>query len=372
MAGLIVHEWFEQFGGAEKVVEEMAATFPDASISCLWDDYPARFAGRTVRESWLARTPLRKHKSLAVPFMLPTWRYLSTEHKPDWLLCSSHLFAHHAKLRHYDVPKYVYAYTPARYIWTPELDQRGNTPLARAVSKPLQKLDRARAQEATSIACVSNFVRARIQDSWQRTCEVIYPPVDVEYFNASREHELTEAEIDVLEALPHTFVMGASRFIPYKRLDLVIEFGIANDIPVVLAGGGPEEKQLRAMAASAPVPVTFVGRPSPALLRELYARAMAYIFPPVEDFGIMPIEAAATGTPVVANALGGAAETVMDGETGVLLEGFSRHEMQSAATTVSGLAPALCRYRATGFSPTSFRSRVEQWLTADGALTYNP
>lgn len=364
MPGLIVHEWFEQFGGAEKVVEEMAEVFPDADIACLWDDYPERFAGRPVIESWMANTPLRRHKGPALPFMLPTWRTIRVPGTPDWMLCSSHLFAHHARLTGAagDVPKFVYAYTPARYIWNPELDQRGDSPLARLVSKPLQAVDRARAQEATSIACVSQFVRARVQEEWQRDCEVIHPPVDVDFYTSSREDELSAAETDILDALPETYVLGASRFIPYKRLDLVIEFGTANDLPVVLAGGGPEEAHLRSLAASAPVPVTFVPRPSPALLREIYARALAYVFPPVEDFGIMPVEANATGTPVVAGRIGGSAETVADGVSGVLLDDFSPTAMKAAAGSLSSVTAENCREQAGKFEQSVFRAAITRWI----------
>lgn len=363
MAGLIVHEWFEQFGGAEKVVEEFAALFPDARIACLWDDYPQRFAGRSVTESWLARTPLRKNKSLALPFMLPTWRSLNVEPTPEWMLCSSHLFAHHAQLQAPDVRKYVYAYTPARYIWNPELDQRGSSAVVRLAALPLQKLDRARSHEATSIACVSHLVRDRIREAWGCDASVIYPPVDVEYFSANREHELNEPETDIVQALTQPYVLGASRFIPYKRLDLVIEFGEVNGIPVVLAGGGPEEARLRSLAAAATVPVSIVPRPSRALLRELYSRALAYVFPALEDFGIMPVEAAATGTPVIANVFGGAAETVVTGTTGVLLEGFSKVEMRAAAELLPSISSDECRRRAGKFDRAVFRNAIEEWMT---------
>lgn len=362
MAGLIVHEWFEQFGGAEKVVEELMGSFPDASIACLWDDYPPRFAGRSVSESWLAKTPLRRHKSIAVPFMLPAWRHLTVEHAPEWMLCSSHLFAHHAKIRDLNVPKYVYAYTPARYVWNPELDQRGRSRLVRAASWQLQKIDRVRAQEAHSIACVSNFVRSRIQDAWWRDCEVIYPPVDVDYYTSSREHELTEAELSILQALPDVFVLGASRFISYKRLDVVVDFGMASRTPVVLAGGGPEEGYLRSLAAWASVPVTLINRPSRALLRELYSRALAYIFPPIEDFGIMPIEAAATGTPVVGNSIGGAAETVANETSGILLERFSPAEMRRAADSLQSIDPEDCRRQALQFDRSVFHAAIKEWI----------
>lgn len=367
MPGLIIHEWIEQYGGAEKVAEELASIFPDAAIACLWDDYPERFATRSVTESWLSRTPLRRHKSLALPLTLPTWRSLRVPDRPDWIICSSHMFAHHAKLMGSGKPiaKYVYAYTPARYVWTPELDHRGNSIAARAISKPLQAIDRARAKEATSIAAVSNYVRQRIQNAWLRDCEVIHPPVDVSYYSATKAHLLTPAECDLLESLPETFVLGASRFVPYKRLDLVLAFGEANQLPVVLAGSGPQESALRELADSGNVPVRFVVRPSHALLRELYARAWAFVFPPVEDFGIMPVEANATGTPVIAGSVGGAAESVSHGASGLLLESFSRSEMRSAAASIEAVDASDCRKQAAHFDKSLFHNSIKNWIDKD-------
>lgn len=342
--------------------------FPDAIIACLWDDYPERFAGRRVVESWLSKTPLRRCKALALPFTLPTWRSLEIPERPDWMLCSSHLFAHHAKLpgSGKPVPKYVYAYTPARYVWNPELDDRGNSFGARAVSMPLQAIDRARAQEATSIAAVSHYVRDRIQNAWLRDCEVIHPPVDVEYYSSSKAALLTPAECDLLESLPDIFILGASRFVPYKRLDRAIAFGEANQIPVVLAGSGPQESTLRGLADCATVPVQFVIRPSKPLLRELYARAWAFIFPAVEDFGIMPLEANATGTPVIASTVGGTAESVSHGVSGILVETFSPPEMKAAADALESITLENCRKQTERFDRQVFHSSVKSWLTAHG------
>lgn len=367
MPGLIVHEWIEQYGGAEKVAEEFAAIFPDAAIACLWDDYPERFAGRRVTESWLSKTPLRRRKSLALPFTLPTWRSLYVPEHPDWMICSSHLFSHHAKLAGSGrpVPKYVYAYTPARYLWNPELDHRGNSAAARAVSKPLRAIDRARAKEATSIAAVSNYVRERIQNAWLRDCNVIHPPVDVDYYSGSKAQFLTSQESGLLESLPGTFVLGASRFVPYKRLDRVLAFGEANQIPVVLAGSGPQEPALRELAESTNVPVQFVVRPSQPLLRELYAKAWAFVFPPLEDFGIMPVEANAAGTPVIASIVGGAAETVSDGVTGLLLESFSPSEMRSAAEALESIRPEDCRQQTQKFDRRVFHRAIRSWVGGD-------
>lgn len=364
MPGLIVHEWLEQYGGAEKVAQELAVVFPDAATACLWNDYPQSFGDRLVQETWLSKTPLRRNKGLAVPFMLPTWRHLDVADVPDWVLCTSHLFAHHASIKRSlgKIPKYVYAYTPARYIWAPGLDRRGNSRLARLAARPLQKVDRARAQEAMSIAAVSNFVRRRIENTWMRECRVIHPPVDVEYFSSSKLNELTPVEQELLASLSEPFVLGASRFIPYKRLDLVIAFGASNGFPVVLAGSGPEENVLRALAQSVPVPVTFVLKPSHALLRELYAKSLAYVFPAIEDFGIMPVEANAAGTPVVASAIGGASETVVQGVSGVLLESFSTSEMKTAAASLTSPLADDCQKQAAKFDRAEFRRAIKNWV----------
>ncbi len=371
MSGIIVHEWLARTGGSENVVEELASIFPDAPIVSLWDDAPDRFVKGRVHETWLARTPLRRAKSLALPLMPTTWRHLGS-YEADWILASSHLFAHHARFSGpaSKAPKYVYAYTPARYIWNPELDRRGNSLAARAVSVPLKAIDRHRAQEATAVASISDFVRLRIQAAWKRDSVVIYPPVDVDAFlKPIGSTELTPEELSILEELPSAYLLGASRFIPYKRLDLVIKAGLAADVPVVLAGDGPERRMLQQLADSHPGLVRFVGRPSTALLAELYRRALAFVFPPVEDFGIMPVEAMATGTPVLALSVGGAAETVVDGVTGILLDSFDDEgSVRRAVAEVSSMDPQACRRRAMDFHRDIFERRMREWLPAESPL----
>jgi glycosyltransferase involved in cell wall biosynthesis len=363
MSGVIVHEWLEPHGGAEKVMEEIAAVFPDAPIRCLWNDAPARFEDGRVSETWLSRTPLRRKKSAALPFMPATWRNLGKS-DAEWILCSSHLFAHHAR---FDgaarlAPKYVYTYTPARYIWEPELDQRGESLLVRTASRPLRRLDAYRAQEARSIAAISEFVRERIARTWGRDSVVIFPPVDVSAYVGGSAEDLTESDRSILDQLPDTYVLGASRFIPYKRLDLVIKLGVTTGTHVVLAGNGPSLGDLRLIASKYPGQVTFVDRPSLPLLRELYRKALAYVFPPVEDFGIMPVEAMATGTPVIARNVGGAAETVVDGVTGFLLKDFSDAEMIEAVRRLGEIRPADCVAQAQRFNSARFQEDLTDWV----------
>ncbi|WHP58433.1 glycosyltransferase [Arthrobacter sp. KFRI-F3372] len=302
---------------------------------------------------------------MALPFMPLTWRNLGFN-DADWMLCSSHLFAHHARFSGpaRDAKKFIYAYTPARYIWNPELDERGNSAVARAVAGPLRSLDRRRAQEPSSIAGISKFVRERIERSWDREATVIYPPVNVADF-VSTEALFTNSEEKMLDSLPSQFILGASRFIPYKRLDLVIKAGAAAGLPVVLAGNGPSLSYLKQCAAEHPGMVTFVETPSFQMLRELYRRCLLYVFPPVEDFGIMPVEAMATGTPVLASSIGGAAETVIHGETGYLLESFDSAELSDAVYSAIALAGPACAAQAWSFDKQVFKSAMKTWITSE-------
>ncbi|MBG6056996.1 glycosyltransferase involved in cell wall biosynthesis [Cryobacterium sp. MP_M3] len=345
------------------MVVELARIFPDASITALWDDAPERFAAGRVSETWLARSPLRRHKALALPLMPTTWRHLGAR-EADWILCSSHLFAHHARFAGpaRGAPKYVYAHTPARYIWTPELDLRGNGLIARAASGPLQVLDRKRAQEAHAIAVNSSFVARRVERAWGRQATVIYPPVSVQSYAEDAVASLTPEEVQTLGLLPETFILGASRFVPYKRLDIAIEAGAAAGVSVVIAGEGPDEPRLRALADLHPGLVTFVPRPSAAMLNQLYRRAMVLVFPAIEDFGIMPVEAMAAGTPVVANRVGGAAETVQHGVTGALLDAFDPGSLREAIGIAAMAEPASCTARAWEFDVSVFDRKIVDWV----------
>ena len=360
MSGVLVHEWLAPRGGSENVFESLTRVFPDASRYCLWNESDGRF--EVDGETWLARTPLRGRKAAALPLMPLAWRALPKA-DAEWVLASSHLFAHHARFAGpaREAPKLAYVHTPARYIWNPELDERGDSRAVRAAASAFKGLDRRRAQEPVAIAANSVFVQQRIARAWHRESTVIHPPVDVTSF--LREPAPNARDEEVLARLPESFLLGFSRFIPYKRLDLVIEAGVAADVPVVLAGAGADEDRLRAFAEErAPGRVFFVRSPGAELYRALLHRSLALVFPAVEDFGIVPVEAMAAGRPVIGSAVGGTAETIMHGRTGALVEHWSHDELRRAVDTAAGLSPDACRTQAKRFSEEVFADRIRSWV----------
>ena len=321
-----------------------------------WDPAaPFDLGGRRVRTTFLDRLgPLRGRRQVQLPLMPLAWRTASRE-RYDVVVTSSHAcvkgFRPGRTALHL-----CYCYTPMRYAWLTDVDQRTRgRGMGRALAAPLAALrawDRRSAAWVDEFAAISGSVGRRIERFYGRPARVIYPPVDTDHFTP----DPSVAREDV--------VLAVSRMVPYKRLDLAIDAARAVGIPLVLAGAGPEEAALRAHAASTGADVRFVTRPDDVALRHLYRTARALLFPSVEDFGIVPVEAQACGTPVVALADGGSLETVVDGATGVLVT------TQDAADLAAGLEkvmasppdPDACRAHAEGFSRPRFLAEVRDWV----------
>jgi glycosyltransferase involved in cell wall biosynthesis len=303
----------------------------------------------------LDRGVFRDHLGIALPLMPLAWRALGTG-KYDAVLSSHHAFAHSNRLT-VDGPHLSYVHAPARYIWTPEIDPRGASRAARLAARPLQRVDRAAATRVTSYAANSEEVAARIARFWNREAIVINPPVRVGYFASGAD--LTGAR---------EYVLGVGRWIGYKNLHLVVEAGARAGLPVKIAGGGPERDRIAAIAAAAKVPVDLVERPTDDELRELYQRAAVLVFPAVEDFGIVPVEAQAAGTPVVAIGKGGARETVLDGVSGVLTESVDVGELADGIQAAIGMDPKACQQSAQRFSEERFRERLRAWTSSWGII----
>lgn len=360
---LLSHEWLAPHGGSENVFEQIAAALPAADLQCLWNDAPERFQG--VAETWLARTPLRGSKAAALPFMSSAWRSVDLD-PYDRVISSSHAFGHQLAARAAESGRqgFAYVHTPARYVWFPEFDQRGNSFAARSAANALKRQDRKRSSAKVRYAANSEFVRLRVQEAWGVDARVIHPPVAVERIQSVSDwaDHVSGPESDVLASLPDSFILGASRLIEYKRLDLVMEVGQALGLPVVIAGDGPHAPELRSLAAAMSVPVTFTGRVSDEFLYALYQRASLFVFMAVEDFGIMPVEAMAAGTPTLVNAVGGAAESVAASGAGLAADAESLDAIVEAAKLSIDLERSAIAESAHRFSEATFRSAITDWI----------
>lgn len=363
MTTLLVHEWIAKSGGSEKVLDAMVEAFPDCQIRALWNDAPDRYSV-PVTETWLSRTALRRSKSLSVPFTLAIWPCQTVNFLPERIIISSHLFAHQAQFPKFlDVPRYAYIHTPARYIWTPELDPRGKNPVVKLTSPLFRRVDRKRAQGSHAIAANSEFVRKRIGMAWERDASVIYPPVDVTEILSVNDwrDRLSPEDQKTIASLPSEFILGASRLIEYKALDQVLTFAASIGLPAVIGGDGPERAKLEDQARTLNIPTYFLGRISTTLLYALYQQATAYVFPPIEDFGIMPVEAMAAGARVIVNSVGGAAESVQHGTSGVQTPVFEGDDAKTALDLVQSIDRATARARALTFDKERFITELYAW-----------
>lgn len=348
----LVHEWFGATGGSENVFLAINDLLPHAKGFVLWRDRDAR-RGTHFQQSWLARTPLRHSKALALPFMPLAWQTLTRE-RFDVVISSSHAFAHTVRMGPPQDIRYLsYVHSPARYLWSPGFDTRGSTGLLKVPRRILQIADVRLSRHVHSYAVNSREVQSRVRRFWGRDSHVIHPPVDVKHF--------ADAPARV-RAQDRSYLLGVGRWVPYKNFDLIIEVAAAARMPLVIAGSGPEEAALRRLAARVDVPVTFESQPCQERLRELYWGAWALLFPVHEDFGIIPVEAMACGTPVVGARRGGLLETVVDGETGYLLDSNDPQRYAVALCMVDQLDRGRLAAHAWSFSTEEFNLRLASWI----------
>ncbi|MDG4786753.1 glycosyltransferase [Micromonospora sp. WMMD1102] len=352
----VVHEWFGATGGSENVFRQIAAQLPHARRFVLWKDEGV--VEPDLRESWLARTPLRRTKAVALPLMPLVWRTLSRE-RFDVVISSSHAFAHTVRLGTPEHTRYLsYVHSPARYIWSPSFDGRGANPLLAAPRRVLQAADLRLSRHVHAYAANSREVRDRIARYWRRDATVVNPPVDTDFFAGAPQADREQSR---------DYLLGVGRWIPYKNFDLIIAIAEAAGVPLVIAGSGPAEANLRRAAARAAVPVRFEVQPDRERLRRLYWGARALLFPVHEDFGIIPVEAQACGTPVIGLRRGGLLETVVDGQTGLLVDSLTAADFVPLLRRLDELDLDRLPPHAAGFSHRAFARRLTGWIAEQTA-----
>lgn len=349
----LVHDWLVAGRGGEQVLEALAVLLPRADVYTLVMDprhVPARLRGRRIRTSWLQHVLGRRRFRLALPLFPWTIEQFRLADY-DLVISVSHTVA--KGIRASGAPHLCYCLTPMRYVWVcPDLywgsAARARWAPQRHLVRYLQRWDVAACDRVDAFAAISETVRRRIRQSYQRDAEVIYPPVDCDRFARVTRH-------------PGDYYLVVAALVPYKRTDLAIEVFNRLRQPLVVIGTGPEEARLRRLAGST---IQFVGWQTPERLAEWYAGAKALIYPQEEDFGLAAVEAQAAGCPVIALRRGGATETVAEGITGAFFDEQTGDAVADAVTRFERTPtdPQPIRDHARRFDRREFVRAFSQWI----------
>ncbi|MSU75039.1 MAG: glycosyltransferase family 4 protein [Candidatus Magasanikbacteria bacterium] len=351
----LVHDYLAQDGGAERVLKAIHELWPEAPIFLLFHDRHKmpHFVAADIRESFLAKLPGgRSHYQWFLPWMpLATERLNLSDF--DVVLSASSLFAK-GVITHPGTLHISYCHTPPRFLWggTHEyVDELNYGRLVKTFLPPiihrLRLWDKMSADRVDHFIANSKTVQSRIAKYYRRDSHLLYPPTDTASFTPSLD-------------IGNYFVAGG-RLVPYKRLDLVVRAFNRLGHPLKIFGTGQELDQLRAMAKPH---IEFLGRITDEDKAKLLAGAMAFIHPQLEDFGITPIESMAAGRPVIAYGEGGATETVIPGETGVLFPKQSWESLLDAVVHFEETAwdQNKIRAHAEKFDVTHFKNRLGQFV----------
>ena len=355
----IVHERFTEIAGSEHVVEQLSLTWPHATVHVPIARDSAVPQGISVgpETTWLntAYRMLGVYAPLA-PLLPRAFRTMDLRHA-DVVVVSHHAFAAQAALAT-DAPVVAYVHSPARWAWDPQLRAQeaggaAGAAMLAGLARVARRGELAAVGRLTRIAANSTAVAERILQWWGRESVVIHPPVDTEGFTP--DPSITRED----------FFLLAGRLVPYKRPDLAIRAARSAGVRLVVVGDGRAMNACRELAGPDTV---FLGRVPHEQLLDLYRRARALLMPGVEDFGIVPVEAMATGTPVIALGAGGAVDTVIPGRTGVLVaDGDDDGVLARFAATMAqfdpdAYDPGQVRAWAEGFSRQRFRERMSAVL----------
>ena len=348
----VVHEWLSTLGGSERVLREILLLYPHADLFAVVDFLPqdqrALIGDRKVNVSFVQHLPLaRKNFRWYLPLMPFAMEQLNLS-PYDLVISSSHAVSKGVLTKSHQL-HISYVHSPIRYAWDLQeqyLDRAAGVGIAKsAMARILMHYLRIwDIRTSTGVDCFianSRFVANRIMKTYRRAATVLYPPVNVESVRFSEQKE--------------AFYVTVSRLVAYKRVDLLLAaFAELPTRELVVIGDGPELSKLR---RNPPPNVHFTGSLSNSEVNDYLARARAFVYAGEEDFGIAMVEAQACGTPVLAFARGGAAEIVIDGQTGLL---FARQTSEDIVSTVSEFErrwhfdPARIRRNARRFEASRF------------------
>lgn len=342
----IIHYWIVTWRGGEKVLKAMADAYPQADIfTHVYDpELLAReLPGRKVVSTFIGRLPFAKTQYQKYLPLMPLALEQLDLREYD-LVISNESGPAKGVIVGPSTMHLCYCLSPMRYLWDMYPDYlAGAGAGTRLVMRPamhyLRLWDQVSAQRVDRYLAISRFIALRIGKYYKRQAEVIHPPVATEDFSVSRQSE--------------DFYLSVGQLVKYKRADLLVEAFNRTGKPLVIIGEGELATQLKRAAKPN---IRFLGRQPFDVIRDHYSRCRALVFPGIEDFGIVPVEAMASGKPVIALGAGGALDTVVDGESGIL------YADQSAA----GLIKAVERFEGLQdkFAPDLIRAHSEQFSTA--------
>lgn len=370
----IVHDWLVTLAGAERVLAELLALYPAADLFAVVDFLPwqerAILGGRSARTTFVQRLPAAKKQYRAylplMPWAVERWDLSGY----DLVISSSHAVAKGVVTRP-DQLHVCYCHSPMRYAWDMReeyLRESGmDTGLrglgSRFLLERLRRWDWRNSRLVNQFIANSRFIAGRIRMAYDRDATVIYPPVDTDYFTPA--------------GAKGDFYLAASRMAPYKRMNLIVRaFSRRPRQRLVVIGDGPQYEAARTLAGSN---VEFLGYQPRAVLRDYLRQARALVFAAKEDFGILPVEAQACGTPVIAYGAGGALETVrgwggdgVEEPTGLFFAGQTEEAILAAVTEFelreAEFRTEYCRENAVRFSSERFRQEFRRYLTQATAV----
>ncbi len=364
----IVHDWLVVYGGAERVLRELIALFPDCElftvVDFLSDEERENLFGKRAKTTFIQKLPFAKKKYRSYLPLMPVAIEQFDLSAYDLVLSSSYAVAK-GVITGPDQIHICYCHSPIRYAWDLQhqyLRQTGLTKglksiAARLILHYIRIWDSQTAVSVDKFIANSAYIARRIGKIYGRKAQVVHPPVDIELFPLRLDKE--------------DFYLTASRMVPYKRIDLIVEaFSTMPEKKLIVIGDGPEMTRVSKLASPN---VTLLGFQDNAVLRDHLQRARAFVFAAEEDFGILPVEAQACGTPVIAFGKGGALETVAGiGNTANRAPTGIFFATQTVAALVNAVRrfetveinPADCRAWAETFSIGTFRHAIQNIVAA--------
>lgn len=340
----LVHDWLNQIGGAEDVLDVLVKCYPESPIhtSIFAPEYmPERYRQRDIRPLWIDKMPAihRRHQSY-LPLYPLAWQHLDLS-EYDVVLSNKSGFCHGLRADR-NTMHICYCLTPPRYVWQLEnyLAGEGISRAAEFILRPLvawlKRWDYAAAQRVTHFIAISSAIQRRIEKFYQRQSDIIFPPVDTSRFQPVAASQVED------------YFLVVSRLIPYKRIDLAVRAASELGVKLKVAGRGRDLPRLREMAGET---VEFLGYAPDQELPDLMAKCRAFLFPGLEDFGITTVQAQSAGRPVIAFAGGGALDTVIPSLTG---ERFSDQ-------TVASLKQIMADFDESAYDPDAIRRHALQF-----------